>query len=84
MRSPTRGIRMPLRARDIIEHGLNGLLAQPEDINDLATQINDLIEHEDKRKEMGRNARIRSERFRMETIAQEWKTLFETLKVTKE
>ncbi len=74
----------PCGPRDIIEHGLNGLLAQPEDINDLATQINDLIEHEDKRKEMGRNARIRSERFRMETIAQEWKTLFETLKVTKE
>ncbi|AUI46339.1 glycosyltransferase family 4 protein [Bacteroides fragilis] len=70
----------PCGPRDIIEHGLNGLLAQPEDINDLATQINDLIEHEDKRKEMGRNARIRSERFRMETIAQEWKTLFETLK----
>ena len=74
----------PCGPRDIIEHGLNGLLAQPEDINDLATQINDLIEHEDKRKEMGRNARIRSERFRMETIAQEWTTLFETLKVTKE
>ena len=74
----------PCGPRDIIEHGLNGLLAQPEDINDLATQINDLIEHEDKRKEMGRNARIRSERFRMETIAQERKTLFETLKVTKE
>lgn len=66
--------------RDIIEHGKNGVLVQPEDINDLAAQINDLIENEDKRKKMGREAQIRSRRFLMKNIAKEWKTLFETLK----
>ena len=70
----------PCGPRDIIEHGKNGVLVQPEDINELAAQINDLIENEDKRKKMGREAQIRSRRFLMKNIAKEWKTLFETLK----
>lgn len=64
---------------DIISNGINGLLVPPNDIEALADKINYLIENEGYRKEMGKFARKRAERFKIEIIAEEWKTLFQSL-----
>ena len=41
------------------------------------TERHYLIEHEDLRRKMGRQARVDVERFRIEHIAEQWKELFE-------
>lgn len=69
----------PCGPRDIIDHGRNGILVENGDIPELAAQICYLIEHEDIRKEMGRCARMDVERFKIESIAQQWKELFESV-----
>lgn len=62
--------------RDIITDGKDGFLTEPEDVKELADKICILIENEDLRKEMGRQARLRAERFTLEKIAGEWDSLF--------
>ncbi len=66
----------PCGPKDIITNGKNGYLAEPGDIHSLAEKICSLIEDEQKRKVMGREARIRAERFTIEKIAAEWDALF--------
>ena len=66
----------PCGPRDIISDGTDGLLAEPENVFDLAKKIAYLIEDEQLRKKMGINARTRSERFRIDVIAKEWAALF--------
>ena len=68
----------PCGPKDIITDGHDGLLAEPENIRDLASKICFLIEHEDIRKEMGRKAKASAERFRVENIMHQWKELFES------
>ena len=67
----------PCGPRDIIDVGKDGLLAENGNIGQLAEKISYLIEHEDIRKEMGRQAKINAERFMMRNIAEQWKRLFE-------
>lgn len=69
----------PCGPKDIINNGIDGFLTNPEDTVSLAEKINFLIENENLRKEMGKKARIRAERFRIELIAQEWDSLFRSL-----
>lgn len=69
----------PCGPRDIIADGKDGLLVENGDIEGLAGKICYLIENEDIHKEMGKQARINVERFKIEHVAQEWKELFETL-----
>lgn len=69
----------PCGPKEIIEDGVNGLLVETGDIEALAEKICFLIENPDNRKEMGKAARIRSEIFKIETIAQEWDKLFKLL-----
>jgi len=66
----------PCGPKDIIQDGVNGFLVDLGDIDGFAEKICLLIENEELRKEMGKSARIRSERFSIETIAQEWNELF--------
>ena len=65
----------PCGPRDII----NGLLVENGNIEGLAEKICYLIENENVRREMGRQARMDIERFRIEPIAEQWKTLFESI-----
>lgn len=69
----------PCGPRDIIDDGKDGLLVENGDIVGLAEKICYLIENENIRKEMGKQARLNVERFRTEHIAQKWKELFESL-----
>jgi len=69
----------PCGPKDIIKDGEDGLLVEPENINELAEKICYLIENEDLRKEMGRHAKINVKRFKIEYIMDQWKELFETL-----
>lgn len=69
----------PCGPKDIITNYYDGILVNAGDINELAEKICFLIENEDIRKEMGINARINSEKYRVENICKQWKTLFENL-----
>lgn len=69
----------PCGPRDIIRDGVDGLLVENGDVEGLAGKIALLIEDEDRRKEMGRQARTNVERFRIEHIALQWKELFATV-----
>lgn len=69
----------PCGPRDIISDGINGLLVENGNIEGLAEKICYLIENENVRREMGRQARMDIERFRIEPIAEQWKTLFESI-----
>lgn len=73
----------PCGPKDIITDGVDGLLVENGDIEGLAEKICYLIEHEDVRKEMGEQARINVERFKIEYVAAEWKELFESLTTTQ-
>lgn len=69
----------PCGPRDIIKDEVDGLLVENGNIQKLAEKICYLIEHEDIRKEMGKQAQINSGRFKIENIALQWKELFDSL-----
>lgn len=69
----------PCGPRDIIRDGEDGFLIENEDIAALAEKINYLIEHEEVRIRMGEKAREHIDRFRIENIALQWKSLFEEI-----
>lgn len=69
----------PCGPRDIIADEVDGLLVANGDIEGLAEKLCYLIENEDIRREMGRQARVNVERFKIEEIAEKWKALFEGL-----
>jgi len=73
----------PCGPKDIIQDGINGILVEKGDVSGLADKISFLIENDEKRKEMGHMARERSERFRIDIIANEWDGLFRNLMLNK-
>lgn len=70
----------PCGPKDIINNEIDGLLVENGNINQLAEKICYLIENEDIRKEMGKQAKIGAERFKIENIAEQWRSLFTELK----
>ena len=69
----------PTGPKDIITHGEDGILVENGNIEQLAEKICYLIENEDVRKKMGRNARENVKKFKKEIIMDQWKKLFEML-----
>lgn len=69
----------PHGPRNIITDGKNGYLVEPENIEALAERICQLIENEELRKEMGKEARKRAEDFAEEKIMCQWVDLFENI-----
>lgn len=69
----------PCGPRDIINDGKDGLLAEDGNVKDLANKIVYLIENEEIRKEMGKQALEKSKRYLMDNIAKEWIHLFENV-----
>lgn len=64
---------------EIISDGVDGLLVAEGDIEKLAEKIIWLIEHEELRKEMGKHARQKVEKYKIEYIGAKWESLFESL-----
>lgn len=65
--------------RDIITEGTDGFLVPEGDIDELAEKINLLIEEDHFRRKMGKMARLKAEKYRIEEIGTQWITLFESL-----
>lgn len=66
--------------RDIIDDGVDGILVPEGDVEGLADGICRLIEEEDLRREMGKNAiRKVREKFSEDKIMKQWTDLFESL-----
>ena len=74
---PTVSFACPCGPKDIIKDGKDGFLVENSDIEQMAEKICHLIEHEDERKCMGKNARLHVERFKIENIGPQWEKLFE-------
>lgn len=58
--------------REIIRHQINGLLVKPGDTYGLAEAINELIENEELRRELSKNARAVQDEFSVGRIAEKW------------
>ncbi|MGJ1423551.1 glycosyltransferase family 4 protein [Sphingobacterium spiritivorum] len=65
--------------RDIIRTGYNGFLIEEEDSEDFVAKINLLIENEDLRREMGKNAAMMSQSYSQEKVMSQWMALFDKL-----
>ncbi len=66
--------------RDIIEHGVNGLLARNGDIEGLAEAMTRVMADESLRRKMSENAKSVTARFSKEAVMKQWINLFMTLK----
>lgn len=73
----------PCGPRDLITDGENGYLVKDGDIEGLADRIIDLIEHPEKRKEMGGKAFEHAKNFTEENVMKKWMDLFDELLKTK-
>ena len=62
--------------RDIIRHGIDGLLVAPNDIAALVQAIKQLIEDESMRQKMSQQAIEVRRRFSMEKVIKQWEALF--------
>lgn len=69
----------PCGPKDIISDGVDGFLVPAGDERRLADQMNDLIEHPEKRRDMGRAALDKAENYKIEKIIPMWTALFERL-----
>ena len=69
----------PCGPRDIINDGINGLLVEDGNIEDMAEKINFLIENVDRRLLMGQQAYEDAQKYKMENIAKQWEELFQSI-----
>ena len=73
----------PCGPRDIISDGQDGLLAENGNVTQLAEKMLVLIQSPEYLSQMAEAAQKKSERYRIEYIAKQWKKLFEGLWHTK-
>ena len=66
--------------KDIIEHGIDGILCKAEDIEELADGINYLIESKEARASIGTKAAINIQRFSLDSIMHQWDVLFREIR----
>jgi glycosyltransferase involved in cell wall biosynthesis len=69
----------PCGFKDVISSGVDGVLVPEGNVELLAERIVDLINNPELRKEIGKNANVRSLDFKLEVLASRWKQLFENL-----
>ena len=69
----------PTGPRDLIDHGVNGLLVPDGDIDGLAARLLDLINDDAARRAMGAAALARSRQYTPDAIARRWIELFTEL-----
>lgn len=76
---PTVAFACPCGPREIVRHEGNGLLARDGDIDDLARQLARMMDDEDLRLRLGRQAALDARRYQVDTVMKEWDTLFRSL-----
>ena len=69
--------------RNILTSGGDGYLVRPFDVDAYAGKLIQLIQDETLRRQMGTNARMSSQRYAIEGIANRWKLMFEELDFRK-
>ena len=69
----------PCGPKDIVSDSVDGFLVESGSVEMLAKAIIMLIQHPEKRKEMADNAIENVQRFRIDRIAEKWKSLFDAL-----
>jgi glycosyltransferase involved in cell wall biosynthesis len=74
---PCVSLACPYGPREIIDDGKTGLLARNGDVKDLAIKMEWLIEHDEQRAQMGRNAREEAKKYKQSVIMTEWEKLYE-------
>lgn len=70
----------PYGVQEIVTNGEDGITVKPEDVEDLSKGIITLIENDDLRKKMGKNAWQNIKRLSKDRIMEQWHQLFEELK----
>jgi glycosyltransferase involved in cell wall biosynthesis len=65
--------------RSIITDGDNGFLVPPYDIESFANRIIQLIVSQDLRRSMGEKGRKKYQQYRIESVGEQWKLLFDEL-----
>ncbi|MCP4681810.1 MAG: glycosyltransferase family 4 protein [Desulfobacterales bacterium] len=61
---------------DLVEHGRNGLLVEPGDVNGLSSAIKELLTDKEMRKEMGKTGRAMASDFSMEKMLEKIDALY--------
>ena len=69
----------PCGPRDIIHNREDGILCENGNIQELAIGICSLIEDENLRKQLGKNAAINIQRYKLDNIMEQWDRLFKEL-----
>ena len=64
---------------DIIDDGLNGFLVEPFDLDAMASKLCTLMDDSEYRNGMSSRSELNMDRFREETIIQQWEVLLKTL-----
>ena len=62
--------------RDIVRHGIDGLLVPSEDVTALADAIEELLRDDERRASLARRAVEVRDRFALGAISEQWDTLF--------
>lgn len=65
----------PCGPREIVHHGYNGYLAEPENPHDLAEKLLTVMHDDELREQMGRNAFEASKQFHTDKIMNQWEEL---------
>lgn len=73
----------PYGPSDIIQNGENGFLVENGNIEKLASAIEELIQNEPLRKQMGKQAHISVQKYSPDVIMKQWDDLFHNLKANK-
>jgi glycosyltransferase involved in cell wall biosynthesis len=76
---PIVGFRSLYGPASIIKDGLTGILISPQDIQQLAEAICQMIEHPEKRIKMGKNGRLEAKNYLPEQIMPLWHGFYESL-----
>ena len=66
--------------REVVKEGVNGYLAPPKNIRIMAKKMELMIRNDEKRRNMGANAKVMIGRFSQQRILEEWERLFEDIK----
>ncbi|MDD4436552.1 MAG: glycosyltransferase [Tissierellia bacterium] len=69
--------------RDIVDHGQNGFLVPPDDIDNMAKCTGLLIQDANLRQVFSKNARVISEKFSIEKVLNTWETMIQEVMVSK-